>query len=206
MNRSEFCAGIEWAVAERPHPGETVSGDRHVVAPFDGGVLFAAIDGLGHGPEAAHAAEIAAEALRRLPGHGPAAAIRECHEALRGSRGVVLTVAVYRPGAGTLEWTGIGNIESVLWHDPGGHDVRRDCLASRGGVVGYQLPSLHVPCVAVAAGDLCCLASDGIATSFVEKRPVYCDPRPLAEHILAQFCRGTDDALVLAVRFTGAGA
>ena len=48
---------IEWGVASRALPGETRSGDLHVVESFAGGALVAAVDGLGHGEEAADAAD-----------------------------------------------------------------------------------------------------------------------------------------------------
>lgn len=200
-NTSETAAGIQWAVAQRPCPGERVSGDIHVVQPFPDGVLFAVIDGLGHGPEAARAANIAASNLHTRPDLDPEAAIEQCHEALRGSRGVVLTVAAYHPDLRLLEWAGVGNIESILWHLPGRPGARRESVASRGGVVGYQLPRLHVTRLEVAAGDICCLATDGIAPAFVENTPPYTKPRHLAEHILANHARDNDDALVLAVHF-----
>lgn len=206
MSAGESVAGIEWAVAQRPFPGEKVSGDLHVVQAFPEGVLFAVIDGLGHGPEAARAAHIAAACLHSYPDMGPAAAITACHKALRGSRGVVLTVAVYFPGPDFLEWAGIGNIESVLWHRPGQSEARRDCVASRGGVVGYQLPRLHVSRLQVEPGDICCLATDGITSSFVGKTPPYMEPQLLVDHILARYARDNDDALVLAVRFGEGGA
>lgn len=201
MKAGETVAGMEWAVAQRPCPGEWVSGDAHVVREFPEGVLFAVIDGLGHGPEAARAASIASSNLHTRPDPDPAAAIMQCHEALRGSRGVVLTVAAYYPSRQLLEWSGIGNIESILWHLPGRADGRRESVASRGGVVGYQVPRLHVTRLEVAPGDICCLATDGISTAFVEKTPPYMEPHYLAEHILAGYARDNDDALVLAVRF-----
>lgn len=206
MSAGGTIAGIEWAVAERPCPGEQVSGDTHVVQDLPDGVLFAVIDALGHGPEAARAAIIASSHLHAWPDPDPAVVIANCHEALRGSRGVVLTVAVYHPGRQRLAWTGIGNIESVLWHLHGRPEARREGVASRGGVVGYQLPRLHVSHLDVAPGDICCLATDGISTAFVEKTPRYTKPRHLAEHILANHARYNDDALVMAVRFGGEDA
>ena len=47
---------LEWGVATRALEGQSESGDMAVVVPFDHGVLAAAVDGLGHGPEAARAA------------------------------------------------------------------------------------------------------------------------------------------------------
>ena len=53
-------AALERGEAGAPLAGETRSGDLAVFAPFDGGALVAVIDGLGHGPAAADAAEAAA--------------------------------------------------------------------------------------------------------------------------------------------------
>jgi len=42
-------------IAERPYPGETVSGDAYAVHWVGDACRIAVIDGLGHGPEAAKA-------------------------------------------------------------------------------------------------------------------------------------------------------
>ncbi len=55
---------IEWGVAAQPLEGEAESGDLHVVQRFPKGVLVAAVDGLGHGPEAAAAARSAVATLK----------------------------------------------------------------------------------------------------------------------------------------------
>lgn len=207
MSSKASIPGIEWAVAQRPMAGQSVSGDFYLVEAFADGVLLAVIDGLGHGHEAAHASRLAATSLARAyPNHGLGALIKECHTTLRGSRGVALTVAVYRPGPGTLQWSSVGNVEGVLWHRPGQPDNQRLCVTPRGGVVGYQLPTPHVATLAVVGGDICCLATDGIASAFVERTPAYPEPQALADYILGRFGRSTDDALVLAVRFGGDGA
>lgn len=202
MSSTDLSDDIEWAVAQRPLPGQAVSGDSYVVASFETGTLLAVMDGLGHGEEAAHASQLAAGSLQHSqPAHGLGAVIRECHEALRGSRGVVMTIAFYQPGPGTLQWASVGNVEGVLWRQPGQHNGRRLCIALRGGVVGYQLPTPHVSTLEVGVGDICCLATDGIASAFVEKVPAFLEPRRLADYILDRYGRDSDDALVLAARF-----
>jgi len=56
-------SAIEWGVASRALPGQPASGDINVVKSFTDGVLIAALDGLGHGEEAATAAAVAAATL-----------------------------------------------------------------------------------------------------------------------------------------------
>ena len=47
----------EWASAFISLPGESQCGDRHFVADVPEGTLLAVVDGIGHGDEAAFAAE-----------------------------------------------------------------------------------------------------------------------------------------------------
>ena len=98
---------VDWAVATLALEGEHESGDLHVVAPFDGGALVAAIDGLGHGPEAAAAARRAAEALVRHSGQPAIELFDRCHENLRGTRGAVITLASFNGASGTMSWAGV---------------------------------------------------------------------------------------------------
>ncbi len=53
---------VEYAVAKFVLPGQCESGDHHLVCCNPSGILIAAIDGIGHGEEAAYAAE-----RRRFP-------------------------------------------------------------------------------------------------------------------------------------------
>src|SRR2546422_10647190 len=55
---------VEWGVASQTLAGEVESGDKHVVRIFPHGALLAAVDGLGHGEEAAAAANMAARVLQ----------------------------------------------------------------------------------------------------------------------------------------------
>src|SRR5438309_2088873 len=107
-------APIEWAVAELAQPGQSESGDRHLVLPTPDGGLVAVVDGLGHGAEAASAAKAAVRSLER---HGQAPIIpliKACHQSLAGTRGVVMSIAAFDARAETMTWVGVGNVEGVL--------------------------------------------------------------------------------------------
>ena len=73
-------AQLELGIAERALAGEYRSGDRAVLVGYEGGALVAAIDGLGHGGEAADAAAAAAAVLGAHRDEDPVKLIEACHE------------------------------------------------------------------------------------------------------------------------------
>jgi phosphoserine phosphatase RsbX len=193
---------IEAAVAEAPMPGEDESGDIHLIVPHPGGVLVAAIDGLGHGVEAAEAARTARSTLEEHPGADLTDLFVSAHSALARSRGVVMSLVAFAPG-GTLTWLGVGNVEGTLVRADERPVRRADSILLLGGVVGYQLPRLRPSTLAVEPGDLLILATDGIAAGYLPQLDPAADPKTLADRILAGYGKGGDDALVLVARYLG---
>jgi phosphoserine phosphatase RsbX len=194
---------VDWGLAARTMPGEASSGDLGVVAPFDGGVLLAAVDGLGHGAPAAAAAERAAAILQRQPGAELPDLVRRCHDALADTRGVVLSVAAFSALRGTVTWMGVGNVEGLLLHANPSAPTPRETLLLRGGVVGYQLPPLVEAVVAVGPGDVLLFATDGVRTDFTAAARPGEAPQHQADRLLRVYGRGSDDALVLAAQILG---
>jgi negative regulator of sigma-B (phosphoserine phosphatase) len=194
---------IEWGVASRPLAGQSVSGDLHVVAPFAGGVLVAAIDGLGHGSEAAEAASTAAATLRAQADRPVSDLLTLCHGALRRTRGAAMSVASFDAVRDTMTWTGVGNVEGTLLRASPLARPEREALLVRGGIVGYSLPSGRAATLAVMPGDTLIFATDGVASAF--KRGSFYDGSPpeLAAELLRRHARATDDALLLLARYIG---
>jgi serine/threonine protein phosphatase PrpC len=194
---------IEWGVAARPIPGETRSGDLHVVAPFTGGVLVAVVDGLGHGDEASDAAAIAGDILARSPSEPLIHLIQRCDEALRSTRGAAMTVASFVRSDATLSWIGVGNVEAALFRAVPSSDRDRVSVVLRGGVVGYRLPRLMVSYLPVSPNDTLVMATDGVDSRCFQSVPLAEAPDGIANDLLARFASGTDDALVLVARYRG---
>ncbi|MBI4319726.1 MAG: SpoIIE family protein phosphatase [Chloroflexi bacterium] len=219
---------IEWAVAGRPIPGEAESGDLHVVKSVPTGILVGAVDGLGHGSEAAMVARIAVSALEIHAGESFSIApgsdkdqslislVKTCHERLRGTRGVALTLAFVSartpepsilaeasPWDGTVTWLAVGNVEGVLLRGDPSASPAREYVVLRGGVVGQQLPSLRASIVSVNRGDTLILATDGIGHGFAAGLDLGDPPQEIADRILATHGKTTDDALVVVVRYLG---
>src|SRR5207237_561995 len=192
----------EYGVAKVALPGEGESGDHYLVCCNQGSILAAAIDGIGHGAEAASAAKAATAALRNGIGEPIIRLVAACHEKLRSTRGVVLSLASVDVKHGLMTWLGVGNVQGVL--------VRADkktssqeTLLLRGGVVGDHLPQLQAAVLPVAQGDLLVFATDGVRTDFVRTLSPMENPQRAAERIMKDFCSHNDDALVLALRITG---
>lgn len=190
---------IEWHAAGRPLPGEVAFGDHHVVEPFEKGILAAVIDGLGHGPEAAVAAETAAAVVKEHPAEDVVSLLCRCDEALRKTRGAVMSVASFDGRRNTMCWAGVGNVEGVLIGSNGIHET----LMSRSGIVGCSFADPPVRVLNVRQGDLLILATDGIGDGFREDHRVIDSTEQIASGILEHHAKETDDALVLVVRYLG---
>ena len=191
---------IDWAVAFQGLEDE--SGDLHVVSPFDGGVLIGAIDGLGHGPDAATAARLAAQTLEQHAGEPVTALMEQCHASLRGTRGAVITIASLS-SRGTMNWIGVGNIEGTLVRRTPFEGRKRESVLLSGGVAGHQLPALRASEHPIVPGDTLVFSTDGVRAGYLDLLEDYEEPRRVAARIFEGFGKGTDDALVLVARFVG---
>jgi serine/threonine protein phosphatase PrpC len=205
---------IEWGLATRSFAGEAESGDQYLVKPYSNGVLVAVVDGLGHG---INAAQVSKNAVNTMSGYAHESVIslmNRSHESLRGSRGAVMSLASFS-AKGTVTWLGVGNVEGMILPGPG-RTGKHKTLLLRGGVVGYRLPTLRDQIVEVSPGDILIFITDGIRSGFVKNELQ--DPlskkkldktkpaQQLADYILTEYGRDSDDAMVLVARYKGPSA
>ena len=201
----DWPSGLELGVAERALAGEYRSGDRAVLVAYEGGALVAAIDGLGHGGDAADAAAVAADVLSAHPDDEPVHLIEACHRALARTRGAVMTLAWFDLGSERLSWTGVGNVEGRLVHPGAAYGAPTEGALTKGGVVGYNLPSIRVTSAELTAGDVMVLATDGIDSRFAQAIAQGGSAQDVADRILAEHAKESDDALVVVVRYLPMG-
>ena len=128
--------------------------------------------------------------------------LQACHAALKATRGAVLSLACFHPDQ-TLSWSGVGNVEGRLLRADGSAPCS---LLLRPGVLGYRLPPLRAETLPVFPGDTLILVTDGISYFRNEDIPAQLPPQALAEYIMAHHGKGSDDALVLVVRYQGASS
>ncbi|HEY7790200.1 MAG TPA: SpoIIE family protein phosphatase, partial [Vicinamibacterales bacterium] len=175
---------VECGTAVRTLPGQRDGGDVAVLQPYGRGLLAAAIDGVGHGREAAQAAAAAAAVLMRQPDDSVLRLVERCHAALRGTRGVVMSLAAFNFLDATMTWLGVGNVAGVLRR--ANHLARpaAEFLLLRGGVVGHNLPPLLASILPISPGDTMLLATDGISGGFWQSARLDEAPQALADRML----------------------
>lgn len=182
-----------------PHPGESACGDGFVIVHGSPVTSVLLVDGLGHGPRAAEAAEAAMASFRTHPGDSPAYALERMQALLRPTRGAAVAVARLDRGTRVARFSGIGNIAGVVL---GETETGRHVVSDH-GIVGqtsrppreydYPLP----PRFAVV------LHSDGIAARWkLEAYPGLMQRHPMlvAGVLFRDFRRPNDDATVVVLR------
>ncbi len=191
---------IEIGIAQMPRAGELRSGDRYVVKTVAQRTLIGVIDGVGHGPEAALAAEAAVEILDTFAGESVSLLLRRCHERLRTTRGAAITLIVVDTTANAAEWVGAGNVAAVvsLTESPGKKHCRE--LLIRSGIAGSLLPSTDALSLTLRRGDTVVVATDGVRPTFIDGVGAGGPAQRLAEKLLAKYGNSHDDALVLVAR------
>lgn len=185
---------VAWSA--RPCVGELECGDAAVgLRPTPNTLLVAVVDGLGHGAEAAKVARAVIQRLQEEPGDDLVAMVSGCHEATRGGRGWVMTVARLSPGR--VEWVGLGNVSGFVQRPDGS----RLGLVGAAGIGGLRTPRLRSRTVQVGPDDLLVLATDGVQNGFELPRRGTLAAR--ADAVLDRWARPTDDALLLLARMPG---
>jgi phosphoserine phosphatase RsbX len=188
---------LDVGIAESMLPGEARSGDRCFVQQSGNHALLGVIDGLGHGEEAAIAAEAARAVLAGPASRSLTELLRHCHEQLRDTRGAALTLMSFDATTSRLEWIGVGNVVAVLLHpEPSGRLCSKE-LYVRSGVAGKQLPSIIASSAQLVRGDMVVAATDGVHYSFIEAIRRIEPPQQLAERLLRDHGTRRDDALVM---------
>lgn len=194
---------VQYATATMTVPGEKESGDRHIVVSTPAGTLVAVVDGLGHGHEAAEAAEVAVATLQRFAGESVIPLVKRCHEEMKNTRGAVMSLAFLRAHDSTISWLSVGNVEGVLLRQDPKASPGLERIFMRPGVVGFRLPALRAEVMPVSPVDTLILATDGIRNGFEQDLCLTCSLQEIADSVCTRYNKGNDDALVLVARYRG---
>jgi negative regulator of sigma-B (phosphoserine phosphatase) len=195
---------LQWGVAARSLDGGGSSGDAYLVTSHPKGMLVVVIDALGHGPEAAAPAALAAAEVAKRPHESLPIIVQRCHEALLTTRGVVMSLASFDFAERAMTWVGIGDVAGVLVFGDPTANPSHTVLVHRGGIVGGRLPQQRPWVIPLSDGDTLIFATDGVQPGFEAGLVLHADPSRTANAILEKHSKGTDDALVLVARFGAA--
>lgn len=181
-----------------PVAGERLCGDAWMVQPFRDGLNIVMSDGLGHGPIAAQASDVALGVFAQRAETGPGPVLEAMHAAMRATRGAAVLTARLDAVRQTLTCAGAGNISGYVMSSP-----KAKGIVSMNGIVGHQVHKVKEFSYDCAATDMVILHSDGLTTHWkledfpgLATRPV----SVIAGMMYKHFKRGKDDATVLVVR------
>lgn len=194
---------LRWSIAYSPKQEEQECGDTYFVKEYESNVLIAVIDGLGHGHKAAEASKKAVELLS-VSSNGSLIKLMEyCHEGLKKTRGVVMSLALINPNENIISWMGVGNVEGVLIANGNQDYLHKERIVLRGGIVGYSLPQLKANMAQISKGAVIILTTDGVRSNYLEVVDAGDEPEEIVRKIALGYFKQTDDALALAVKYEG---
>ena len=183
-----------------PMTGEVECGDAWTMARVAAArytILVA--DGLGHGPHAAEASNLAVKIFQRNPSLGPAEHLESIHPALRATRGAAVAVAAVDLDRGEVRFAGVGNIAGSIIAGDG----QRRGLVSHNGTVGGNMRKVQEFLHPWSEASLLVLLSDGLATQWrLDDQPGLAARAPgvIAGVLYRDFSRGRDDLTVVVAR------
>lgn len=189
-----------WGVMHRPCPQEVVSGDTWRLSHLDNKISLLIADGLGHGPQAAEAADAAADVFARDPFLDSADFLSSANQRLSGTRGAAIAVAQIDRRANSLRYAGVGNIAASLRPTPAS---KGKGLVSHNGTVGVAMRKAQNFDYECPGGSLLIMHSDGLQSRWsLESYPGLAERHPalIAAVLYRDFFRGRDDVTVCAVR------
>jgi hypothetical protein len=155
-------------------------------------------DGLGHGPDAAEAAQVALESFREDPLAPPAQVLARVHQALRRTRGAAVMVLQPDAAAGVVRSAGAGNVMARLVSG-----VSDRTLLCQHGTAGIVIRTPEEATTAWPPHAMLVVYSDGIESRWKPEVLVPLlgrDPTLAAAVLVRDHCRGRDDATVAVLR------
>lgn len=182
-----------------PKRGQLECGDAWGVAKVGRWQRLCVIDGLGHGPLAALAANEASAVFRSATAADtPADILARAHTVLKPTRGAVMAVAAIDVAAGILYFAGVGNIAGVLFKGEESHH-----LLSVEGIVGYNARNIRMQERPWGEDCTIILNTDGLSSRWsLARYPglLQRDAGLVASVMFRDFARDTDDATVLVAK------
>lgn len=191
-------SSIEFAGLTTPIAGEHACGDNLAVEINGDRCIALLADGLGHGPQAAEAANEAVRVFHAYSNESPASLITRMHDALKKTRGAAAAVAEIRPMSGTLIYAGVGNIAGSILSN-----TLSRSLVSHNGTLGHVMARVQEFKVEWPKDGVLVMHSDGLQSRWdLSRYPGLLGRQPalIAGVLLRDFRRERDDSSVLVLK------
>ncbi|MBB3801527.1 anti-sigma regulatory factor (Ser/Thr protein kinase) [Xanthomonas arboricola] len=191
---------LPYGAIRLPLHTEVVCGDGWHLGVDGSRVTVTMIDGLGHGPGAADAADAGTRVAATASGE-PGERIARLHAGMCGTRGGAAAVMQFDGSSGQVRFAGVGNLGAALCDGDGARG-----MPSHPGIVGVQFRKAQPFDFPQAAGKLLVMHSDGLQSRWnLRDHPGLLSrhPRIIAAVLLRDYARGRDDACVFVMRLGG---
>ncbi|MYS23627.1 Anti-sigma regulatory factor (Ser/Thr protein kinase) [Streptomyces sp. DvalAA-14] len=161
-------------------------------------VLVMLCDGLGHGPLAEMATQVAIRAFHTGAGGHPEEVVNEIHHALASTRGAAVAVARIEPDQERVLFCGVGNIAGAVVTS-----TSKSSLPSLPGTAGHLIRTLRTFTHPMPTGSALVMHSDGLTERWSpETLPgvLQHSPTVIAGHLLRIAGKYHDDASVVVAK------
>jgi anti-sigma regulatory factor (Ser/Thr protein kinase) len=175
-------------------------GDAWTVEQSEHRAIALVADGLGHGADAAQAAQATVALFSKVAAKDPLSIVETIHAGLRGTRGAAVAVAELDAARRVVRFTGIGNISACIYRGQGCRS-----LVSHNGIAGGEARKIQEFSYPWPRDGLLLLHSDGLATHWsFDNYPGLSARHPtlIAGVLYRDLSRQRDDTTVLALKET----
>ncbi len=189
---------LDLSVFSRPLPGQRYNGDAYFAKRYEDKVMFAVIDGLGHGQGAQEASQAAVDCLENYYRRPFTEIFRLCHQRLKRTRGAAMSLCRINLKDRVMTHSGIGNVNTRVYSSE--KSPAPFCI---NGTLGVALRTVKVDDYPLPEDSVIIMFSDGISSRF---RPDNIHgfwglkPQMLGKRIIDNHAKDNDDATVLVGR------
>lgn len=195
--RNVSACPLRFGVSQHSLKDDPACGDVWHLAVNGSQICALVIDGIGHGEDAERAGLAGAAAFAVAPFSDPTSSMQDMHQAMNGTRGGAVAIALYDAASSNLRFSGIGNIGACLITAE-----KSRGLASHPGIVGSQFRKAQVFDYPVEESQLLIMYSDGLQSRWnLRDYPglVHRHPSIISTLLHRDFCRGRDDVTVMVI-------
>ena len=181
-----------------PVQGEQVCGDAWAMQQYQQNTRLMVVDGLGHGPDAAAAANLAVAVFEKNVQRDLEELLEHIHAALRSTRGAALAVTEVDINQRSVRFAGLGNISGLIIN---GESARN--MVSHYGTAGLNMPKIQSFTYDWPLDGLLVLHSDGVTTKWTlaDYPGLACkDAALIAAVLFRDHQRQRDDSTVLVAK------